>query len=307
EGRYRYTKRANVLFYNNLVTSSNLIFDFLNSVHLEYCSGLTVTHNDFVHTSRGAVSFDHSYDVLIEYNNFDSVMENSEDGGAVYNWGSVDGWSIRVCHNYFGPMHRDGTGCFGYYIDDCSGGAEVYENLFYNAVIPVMIHMGRDNSVHDNLIIDTNSYSGVGLSHGERGMIDEMGYEEAVKQWPFTRTRNWWASVFDLIDAYPEYRAGVEKWCPGILDCTMDPERVDDPEFYLNPVNSIYGNVCFNPAGEEQHRNETPFYVRYIDYGDSTGVPLDENPCFVNPTLGDYRVRSGVGFPDIQFDKIGRY
>ena len=307
EGRYRYTKRANVLFDNNLVTSSNLIFDFLNSVHLEYCSGLTVTHNDFVHTSRGAVSFDHSYDVLIEYNNFDSVMENSEDGGAVYNWGSVDGWSIRVCHNYFGPMHRDGMGCFGYYIDDYSDGADVFENIFYNAVVPVMIHNGRDNVVRDNLIIDTESHGEVWLSHGSRSMIDELGYEEAVKQWPYVLFRQWWADVFDLIETYPEYRAGVEKWCPGFLDCTMDPERVEDPEFYLNPVNSIYGNVCFNPAGEGQHADSRDYYVKYVVYGDSLGVPLDENPCFVNPTVGDYRIREGADFPDIEFEKTGRY
>ena len=29
---------------------------------------------------------------------------------------------------------------------------------------------------------------------------------------------------------------------------------------------------------------------------------------FVNPAAGDYRLRDGVeGFPDVQFEKIGRY
>jgi hypothetical protein len=28
---------------------------------------------------------------------------------------------------------------------------------------------------------------------------------------------------------------------------------------------------------------------------------------FVNPTLGDYRIREGADFPDIEFEKIGRY
>ena len=32
-----------------------------------------------------------------------------------------------------------------------------------------------------------------------------------------------------------------------------------------------------------------------------------DNPIFVNPTLGDYRIRDGADFPDIQFEKIGRY
>ena len=33
----------------------------------------------------------------------------------------------------------------------------------------------------------------------------------------------------------------------------------------------------------------------------------DENPLFVNPTRGDYRLRDGVDFPDIHFEDIGRH
>ena len=305
-GRYRYVKRANVVFDNNLVSSSNLVYDFLNSVHFESCSGLTVTHNDFVHTSRGAVSFDHSYNVLIEYNNFDSVMENSEDGGAVYNWGSVDGWSVRVAHNFFGPMHYDGTGTFGYYIDDNSGGAEVYGNLFYNAVCPVMFHLGRDNTVRDNVFVSTNRHEGVGVSIPHRGMIDELGYEQAIRTFPTDRTKVWWESVFNLINTYPEYREGVEKWCPGILSVHMDPERMDDPDFYLNPVNSIIGNVYVNPGGEVDEMTDK-YGKQYITVEGLKGFTLADNPVFVNPSRGDYRIREDADFPDIHFENIGRY
>ena len=34
---------------------------------------------------------------------------------------------------------------------------------------------------------------------------------------------------------------------------------------------------------------------------------LSENPCFVNPYLGDYRIVEGSGAPEIYFEKIGRY
>ena len=46
------------------------------------------------------------------------------------------------------------------------------------------------------------------------------------------------------------------------------------------------------------------------DYATAEGnaaYGLDENPVFVNPTLGDYRIRDGVDFPDFHFEKIGRY
>ena len=33
---------------------------------------------------------------------------------------------------------------------------------------------------------------------------------------------------------------------------------------------------------------------------------LDENPYFVDPTFGDYRVRPDAGIPDIHFEEMGR-
>ncbi len=302
-GRYRYSKHANVLFDNNLVTTSNLMYDFLNAVHLEACSDLLVTHNDFIHSSRGAVSFDLSYNVLVEYNNFDSVMENSEDGGAVYSYHNVDGWCITVRRNFFNYMHPDGTGTYGYYVDDYTGGAEICENVFYDSATSVMIHNGRDNLVHDNYFVYNTGMGGVYVSLGMRYDADQYGNDHVIA----LDITNQWRRVFDLIDAYPEYRAGVEKWCPGILRCHMDFDNMDDVGFYLNPVNAVRDNVYFNPEGAFQEPFESGYLAEYVTVEGSRGFTFAENPCFVNPTLGDYRIREGSGFPDIQFEKIGRY
>jgi len=32
-----------------------------------------------------------------------------------------------------------------------------------------------------------------------------------------------------------------------------------------------------------------------------------ENPLFVNPTFGDYRIREDADFANIPYEKIGRY
>ena len=46
----------------------------------------------------------------------------------------------------------------------------------------------------------------------------------------------------------------------------------------------------------------------FSDVGDNVDVTgLDENPIFVNPTVGDYRIRPGCGFFDIEIEKMGRY
>ncbi|MBQ3900737.1 MAG: right-handed parallel beta-helix repeat-containing protein, partial [Clostridia bacterium] len=268
------------------------------------CCGLSVTHNRFCNTSRGAFSFSHSYDVNIEYNEFTGIMKNSEDGGAVYSNGSTDGWHVTVRHNFFDYMPEEGTGTFGYYVDDDTCGVEICNNLFYDAANPVMIHLGRDNVVHDNVFI----HGGVSFSVGQRNEIDELGLEGAMKSGgEFRKTRNKWTKVFGYIEAYPEFRAGIEQWCPEVLNYHLDYENMDDPYFVMNPVNTVKDNVYINSHGDTDA--ETGVYTqRYVTIEGNRGFTFEENPMFVNPTIGDYRLRGdATGFPDVEFEKIGRY
>ncbi len=305
----RYLKRTDVVFDNNQVSTSNLVYDVECAVDMPHCCGLSVTHNRFCNTSRGAFSFSHSYDVNIEYNEFTGIMKNSEDGGAVYSNGSTDGWHVTVRHNFFDYMSEAGTGTYGYYVDDDTCGVEICENIFYDAALPVMIHLGRDNTVHDNVIITTGE-SGVevGFSVGQRYEIDRLGLEGAQKSGgEFRKTRNKWTKVFGYIEAYPEFRAGIEQWCPEVLNYHLDYENMDDPYFVMNPVNTVKDNVYINSNGGTD--SPTGIYEeRYVTCSGNRGFTFAENPMFVNPTLGDYRARDGVeGFPDVEFEKIGRY
>ena len=300
----RYMKTANVLFDNNLVRSSNLVYDVENAVDFPYNNDLVVTHNSFVHSSRGAVSFSKSYNVLIEYNDFDSVMINSEDGGAVYSNGNTDGRHIKVCHNFFNYMPPEGTGTFGYYVDDNTAGTEIYENLFYYAACPVMLHLGRDNNVHDNVFIGNKT--GVALSNGHRSVFDEVGVEQGLKDGDVRKALNAYTNLFKLIDKYPEYKAGVEVWSPEVLAYHFDYDNMDDVNFVFNPVNTIKDNVHINNAGKVDELTDK-YHIMYITIEGLRGYTLDENPFFVNPTVGDYRIKGGADIADIQFEKIGRY
>ena len=44
------------------------------------------------------------------------------------------------------------------------------------------------------------------------------------------------------------------------------------------------------------------YYVEMFDFEEE-----DENPMFVNASIGDYRIIEGKGFYDIPYEKIGRY
>ena len=302
-GKDRFMKRTDVIFDNNQVSTSNLVYDVESAVYLLDCCGLSVTHNRFSNTSRGAVSFSHSYDVVIEYNEFTGIMQNSEDGGAVYSHGSTDGWNVSVRYNFFDYMPTAGTGTFGYYVDDDSCGIEICNNLFYDAACPVMIHLGRDNVVHDNVFI----HGGASFSVGQRHEIDELGLEGAMKSGgEFRKTMNKWNKVFALIENYPEYRAGIEKWCPEVLKYHLDYDNIDDPYFVMNPVNTVRDNVYFNVRGETD-TGGGKYEDIYVILEGNRGYTFEENPMFVNPTLGDYRLQDGADFPDVHFDLIGRY
>ena len=52
---------------------------------------------------------------------------------------------------------------------------------------------------------------------------------------------------------------------------------------------------------------ERKYELIYTTYEDEAAYTYAENPIFVNPTLGDYRIKDGVDFPDIRFEDIGRY
>lgn len=112
------------------------------------------------------------------------------------------------------------------------------------------------------------------------------------------------------------------------LDCNSSGQEIYGNIFYKNANaiaqnggkdNIINGNVfiegydAIGPAPLTYMNQNAAFGIKV--YGDmSTAVgekngnySVDENPFFVNPSIGDYSIREGVDFYDIPFEKIGRY
>ena len=172
--------------------------------------------------------------------------------------------------------------------------------------MPVVIHKGRDNFVHDNVFI--GDQTAVALSIGQMHTVEEYGADAPSKSYDVRQTVRTYQTVFDNIAQYPEYRAGVEFWSPVVLNYHIDYDRTDDPNFIMIPINTITNNVHINekatftgpPVGDK-------YLLQYTVVENNRGYTLSENPCFVNPTLGDYRIRDGAGVMDIEFEKIGRY
>ena len=87
------------------------------------------------------------------------------------------------------------------------------------------------------------------------------------------------------------------------FDIHYDLENWDTPEFCTNNSLIITGNREINAKGVEPDYDE--LIRRYSVIEDNVSYTSDENPFFVNPTIGDYRLRDDVtDFPMIEFEKI---
>ena len=109
----------------------------------------------------------------------------------------------------------------------------------------------------------------------------------------------------DRVAANPDLRALIAERVPHLLTYTADITRWSEPEFVLNIVVDVTGNRYLNPTAKTYEYSDA--LKLFGNYEGNVGYTLDENPLFVNPAIGDYRIREGVDFPDIEFEKIGRY
>ena len=314
-GEHRFDKRENVVFDNNLVRTANMVSDVMNGVHFEKCGGVEVTHNRFERCSRGAVSFGQSYDILVEYNDFDSALCDSHDSGVIYTEWICDARNCVVRYNFFGYVQSRGAGQYGLYLDEFSSGFEIYSNLFYKTGnYGAMFSLGRDNVFRDNVLVQDEYNGTVWWGASTRDQIDEAGSVEAARagSWDIKNGERYWNEFFDNCKNYPRYRSVIEERWPEMLRIHLDYDRIDDPYFALNQTTSVTDNVIIRndlilPSADGMFAPPRTYEKIYAAFERNRAFTLRENPVFVNPTKGDYRIRAGADFPDIRFEKIGRY
>ena len=305
-GPDKFEKSTGVIFDNNLVKTTNILYDTWNGIHFYKCTDVEVTHNRFENCKRGAVSFTHSSDLLVEFNDFDSAMVDSNDGGVIYTDWIADARDLVVRYNFFGRVPGAGAGQYGLYLDEFSSGFEIYSNLFYDTGnYAAMFSLGRDNVFRDNVLID-GAPCGWGTS--SRLEIEDAGSPEAARAqgcWGIHYGERTWFEFFNNCED-PEYRKVIEERWPDMLNIHFDYDNMDDPYFALNQVTYINGNVAVTDH-TDYFRTSRKYEQIYAHFDNNTYVLPNENPLFADPTSGDYSILEGTDFPDIHFDEMGRY
>ena len=297
----RYTNRSEILVDNCLFSLSNLTFDAEGAVNLHACSGGVVSHNRFENCYRYGVMFTGSCDITVEYNDFNSAMTNSDDGGVTRGCGDIEGNNV-IRYNFYNTLSAGSVGHMAHYCDNGDCGTRMYSNLLYYAGSVVYHGSGRDNSLNYNVMIGCGSGMG-----SQMGRIMEMGLEAAkAEDWIIGNILGKYDSLRNRFDNIPGYKEEAEKRRPGISSYTTDLSRLGESDYALAPTSEFIGNLFINSDGKVE-LGFADNAEKYCKSEGNTGYYLSDNPVFVNPTIGDYRIRDGADFPDIQFEKIGRY
>ena len=304
-GPERFTNRSEILVDNCSFSYSNLVYDAEGAVNLHNCSGGLVSHNLFENCYRYAVMFTGSCDVTVEYNDFESAMINSDDGGVTRGCLDVIGNCV-VRYNFYNSIADGGSvGRMAHYCDNCDCGTLMYSNLIFDGGEVVYHGAGRDNVLADNVMIGRE----VGSSCGSlTDTVVEDGEEKTIVSgtWISDLVVSNWRTVFTYAETVPGYAEALEQRRPGALSLSLDPDDIGNKNSVLAPTNTFKGNLFVNQKAEIK-LNFGGNAADYCTVEGNVAYTFDENPVFVNPTIGDYRIRDGVDFPDIHFEEIGRY
>ncbi|MBQ6261885.1 MAG: S-layer homology domain-containing protein, partial [Clostridia bacterium] len=308
DGR-RYYIDNGVRIENNYFTLTGLTCGNYAAASVSRMSGAVVAHNYFKDGLWGGICFSGASNTTIEYNVFDHMMWNGDDFGAVYNWGSIECNGNVIRYNLFVDITGGSNGRMAIYHDGTIGN-EVYGNIFWNCDSPVVNNdVSTYNVFRDNIIISNDKGSGDFVVYNTGGTEDTenaiaAGDPDVLKNQEHYKA---WISAFRNFDSLPDAKAALlenGRWA-GYFDKTTDLSRILDPEFCLYNSLTVTGNRVISPGGAVQEFTE--LLKKHSVIGDNVGIATTEDPYFINPSVGDYRMKDGAGLPEIRFDLIGRY
>jgi len=242
--------------------------------------GHRVAHNLMYNGPSSAMRIEGN-DHLIELNEVHSMVQESDDQGAMELFRNPTYRGVVFRHNYLHHIGKTGRGTSVHgqaaiRFDDAISGMVVYGNVFYRCANgkfgAIQMNSGRDNLMDNNLFIDCKQ----GISGG---------WSPGNNVWKLLRQGQSPPGFYQnklYLSRYPQI-------------ATM----LDDPG-----INTLWRNVFYR-CGVVATRTAN------IDQFEN-GV-FEEDPGFVDAAHGDFRLRDNarlfqtLGFKPIPFDQIGLY
>jgi len=279
--------------------------------------GIRIANNEISNSSNIGIFYSEyiwaSNYITIEYNYIHDVVTQSSDSGAIYGGRNLAGHGTVIRYNLLCNVgrHDEGHNALGIYLDDQMSGQEIYGNIFYNmANHGVFVNGGRENKIHDNIMISPTDYVKEEILIGQ----NFYNHAEAITEnftLPLTDTEH--IMILELVPFRNEL--WTSKF-PTLAKITYDVNNmapyVDDRYCVVYPsFNEVYDNHFITT----QNRIDKGRLEVFEEYAEKYATRLEkskvytveENPFFVNPSIGDYRIDPDKSNIDIPYEKIGRY
>ena len=297
EGLYCYG--SNLTVKNNLVCHGDVGI---------YAAGVTeVSHNEIYDMTDSAIYYA-DCPITIEYNVMHDCCLDGSDKGFIYNgrsWFQVGG---VIRYNLF--YSTDNCAGMFIYLDDGLSNQEVYGNLFYGGMSQgIRVNGGRNNDIYENVFIKNDRDDGTLLSLGAKyaEMFDENG-EPTGTLLELAKTLSEKPEV-----GSDKYKLWEEKWPEALAINTNWADVETDPDCGANPAyNVVRDNYSFVGKKNNAHSVDEPHFTRFSTVENNPVFGIDVNYLFVNPALGDYRIRDDADtsaiadVPFIPYAEMGR-
>ncbi len=232
--------------------------------------------HDAPHMAIGFGGNDH----VIEWNEIHSVVYGSNDAGVIYAGRDATMRGHVIQYNFIHHIYGyEGKGCVGVYLDDMFCAAKIHSNLFVQVPRAAFIGGGRDNFVENNIFVDCQPALHVDA-----------------------RALGWAAYAMDTLkDRLRDVPYEEEPWrsrYPQLLDYLNDDPAVPKG-------NVIARNICWKGRWGEIEAKARPHLTLDKNL-------VDQDPGFVAPEAGDFRLRDDspaleLGFQPIPLERIGLY
>ena len=280
---------------------NNYIHDF-SEVYQTYQSGVSLSgvgnvcaHNEISGSPHMAVGYSGN-EHLIEYNYIHDVVLQSSDAGAIYAGRDWAGHGTVIRYN----LIRDiGSGSFtpiGIYWDDGLSGQTAYGNILINVgQIGLFSGGGRDNVMRDNIIIG-ESRNPICYDDRYRDGFVNGGWAHAGVDTPD-------ATMWKTLQNVPYTSAIWAEKYPTLARVITDFSRYDDPDFPVNPANSVIeNNIIIN--NDARLGSIAKSVYKYSNVGENYTYHSYEEAGLDPDTFRFTTEREG--FEDLSIDEIGR-
>ncbi len=263
------------LINGDICIINSKIHDYANTIKT-YQPGISirgvgncVINNEIYNAPHMAIYFEGN-NHTIKYNEIYNVVKESNDAGAIY---AGRDWTSRgtiIANNYLHNIqgYKNG-GAKGIYLDDEFSGVTIINNIFDNVYDAVFIGGGKDNTVRNNLFI--NTFRSI--------YIDARGIGWAKKAL---------SELLNKLNQVP-YKSDVwKKSYPRLFNVLKVDPRL--------PVGNVVNNNVFFDDGWNAIRKEAAPYVQL----ESNHLLMGGKPAH------DYSLNENLhNFKAIQFEKIG--